>query len=122
APRGFLGLQWGVRGVAVAYLISSLFVEPLLGWVTTRALGVSRYVLVSGVSGVFQAAVLMFAAVLAARLGLLALGAGATVRLVAVVLVGIAVYVPCWFWRAGDAAQELRTFRRRPRPQAAAFA
>ena len=117
-----IGLQWGVLGVAVAYLISSLFVEPLLGWVTTRALGVTPFVLVRGLSGVFQAAGLMFAAVLAARLGLLALGAGATVRLVAVVLVGIAVYVPCWFWRAGDAAQELRTFRRRPRPQAAAFA
>jgi O-antigen/teichoic acid export membrane protein len=117
-----VGLQWGVLGVAVAYLITSAVLEPLLGWVTTRALGVSPFVLVRGLSGVFQASAVMFAAVLATRLALLEAGAGATIRLVVVVLVGIAVYLPCWAWRAGDAVRELRMFRRRTRPQPAALA
>ena len=35
------------------------------------------------------------------------------VRLALEVAVGIAVYLPCWRWRAGDAFAELKTFRRR---------
>jgi O-antigen/teichoic acid export membrane protein len=113
-----IGLQWGVVGVAVGYLISSAIVEPLLGWVTTRALGVSPFLLVRGLSGVFQASALMAAAVLATRVGLLEVGVGAPLRLLAAVAVGVAVYVPCWFWRAGDAAAELKLFRRGPRTRA----
>jgi O-antigen/teichoic acid export membrane protein len=110
-----IGLQWGVVGVAVAYLISSSIVEPLLGWVTTRALGVSPFVLVRGLSGVFQASAVMFVAVYATRHLLLIAGVGAPLRLAASVAVGIAVYVPCWMWRAGDAFAELKTFRLRRR-------
>ena len=117
-----VGLQWGIVGVAVAYLVSSAVVEPLFAWVTTRALGISPLVLVRGLSGVFQASAVMFAAVLATRLGLLAVGAGAPLRLGVAVAVGIAVYVPCWIWRAGDAVEELKTFRRRPRRQPGALA
>jgi O-antigen/teichoic acid export membrane protein len=117
-----VGLQWGVVGVAVGYLVSSLVVEPLFAWVTTRALGVSPLVLVRGLSGVFQASALMFVAVLATRLLLVEAGVNAPLRLAAATAVGIAVYVPCWMWRAGDALDELKTFRRRPRRQAAALA
>ena len=113
-----IGLHWGVVGVAVGYLVSSAIVEPLLGWVTTRALGVSPFLLVRGLSGVFQASALMAAAVLATRMGLLEAGIDAPVRLLASIAVGIAVYVPCWFWRAGDAAAELKLFRRGPRARA----
>jgi O-antigen/teichoic acid export membrane protein len=115
-----IGLQWGVMGVAVAYLISSAIVEPLLGWVTTRALGVSPLILVRALSGVFQASAVMAGAVLATRLLLAEAGVDPGIRLVAAVAVGIAVYVPCWFWRAGDAADELRLIRRHPRASAAA--
>jgi len=108
-----IGLQWGVVGVAVGYLVSSAIVEPLLGWVTTRALGVSPFVLVRGLAGVFQASALMAAAVLVTRMGLLEAGVGAPLRLVASIAVGVAVYVPCWLWRAQDAASELKLFRRR---------
>jgi O-antigen/teichoic acid export membrane protein len=117
-----IGLQWGVVGVAVGYLVSSLVVEPLFAWVTTRALGISPLVLVRGLAGVFQASALMFVAVLATRLLLVEAGVGAPLRLVVVAAVGIAVYVPCWMWRAGDAFDELKTFRRRPRRQPAALA
>jgi O-antigen/teichoic acid export membrane protein len=117
-----VGLQWGVVGVAVGYLVSSLVVEPLFAWVTTRALGISPLVLVRGLSGVFQASALMFVAVLSTRLLLLEAGIGAPLRLLATVAVGIAVYVPCWMWRAGDALDELKTFRRRPQRQPTALA
>jgi hypothetical protein len=60
----------------------------------------------------------MAAAVLATRMGLLEAGIDAPVRLLASIAVGIAVYVPCWFWRAGDAAAELKLFRRGPRARA----
>jgi O-antigen/teichoic acid export membrane protein len=117
-----VGLQWGVVGVAVGYLVSSLVVEPLFAWVTTRALGISPLVLLRGLSGVFQASALMFVAVLSTRLLLLEAGIGAPLRLLATVAVGIAVYVPCWIWRAGDALDELKTFRRRPQRQPTALA
>jgi O-antigen/teichoic acid export membrane protein len=117
-----VGLQWGVVGVAVGYLVSSLVVEPLFALVTTRALKVSPLVLVRGLFGVFQAAAVMVVVVFATRELLLTAGVGAPLRLVATVAVGIAVYVPCWMWRAGDALDELKTFRRRPRRQAAALA
>jgi O-antigen/teichoic acid export membrane protein len=110
-----VGLQWGVVGVAVGYLISSLVVEPLFAWVTTRALEISPLVLVRGLSGVFQASAVMFVAVYATRHLLLIAGVGAPLRLAACVAVGIAVYVPCWMWRAGDAFAELKTFRLRRR-------
>jgi len=117
-----IGLHWGIVGVAVGYLVSSLIVEPLFGWITTRTLQVSPFVLVKGLLGVFQATAVMAAAVLATRFGLMALGVGAAGRLIAAVGVGIAVYVPCWAWRAGDAVEEIRNFRRRPRKRPAALA
>jgi hypothetical protein len=57
----------------------------------------------------------MFVAVYATRHLLLIAGVGAPLRLAACVAVGIAVYVPCWMWRAGDAFAELKTFRLRRR-------
>ena len=110
-----IGLQWGVVGVAVGYLISSLVVEPLFAWITARALGVSPLVLVRGLTGVLQASALMFVAVLGARYALLQTDVRPAVRLALEVSIGIAVYVPCWMWRAGDAFAELKTFRRRTR-------
>jgi hypothetical protein len=75
---------------------------------------------VRALSGVFQASAVMAGAVLATRLLLAEAGVDPGIRLVAAVAVGIAVYVPCWFWRAGDAADELRLIRRHPRASAAA--
>ena len=117
-----VGLQWGVVGVAVGYLISSLVVEPLFTWVTARALGVSPLVIVRGIMGVLQASALMLLAVVAARFALLQTDVGQGLRLALEVTVGIAVYVPCWMWRAGDAFAELKTFRRRTRGPAPTLA
>ena len=117
-----VGLQWGVVGVAVGYLISSLVVEPLFTWVTARALGVSPLVIVRGLMGVLQASALMLLAVVAVRMALLQTDVGQALRLALEVSVGIAVYVPCWMWRAGDAFAELKTFRRRTRRPAPTLA
>jgi O-antigen/teichoic acid export membrane protein len=117
-----VGLQWGVVGVAVGYLVSSLVVEPLFAWVTARALGVSPFVLVRGLSGVFQASAIMLAAVVAARVLLIQADAGGVLRLVLEVAAGVAVYLPCWRWRAGDAYAELEAIRRRSRRQSPSLA
>lgn len=117
-----IGLQWGVVGVAVGYLISSFVVEPLFGWLTARALGVSPLLLLRGLTGVLQASALMFLAVLAARYALLQTDVQPALRLAVEVSIGAAVYVPCWMWRAGDAFAELKTFRRRTRRPAATLA
>ena len=117
-----IGLQWGVVGVAVGYLCSSLVVEPLLGWVTARALGVSPLTILRALFGVFQASALMFAAVLATRLLLLEAGVDPLGRLGLSVLVGIAVYLPAWLWRVPEAVEELRSVRRRTRVPSAALA
>jgi O-antigen/teichoic acid export membrane protein len=117
-----VGLQWGVVGVAVGYLVSSLVVEPLFAWVTARALGVSPFVLVRGLSGVFQASVIMLAAVVGARVLLIQADAGGVLRLVLEVAAGVAVYLPCWRWRAGDAYAELEAIRRRSRRQSPSLA
>ena len=117
-----IGLQWGVVGVAVGYLVSSLVVEPLFAWVTTRALGVSPLVLVRGLSGVFQAAAIMLAAVVGVRVLLIEAHAGGLLRLVLEVAAGVAVYLPCWRWRAGDAYREIEAIRRRSRPQSPSLA
>ena len=117
-----IGLQWGVVGVAVGYLISSLVVEPLFTWLTARALGVSPLVLLRGLWGVLQASAVMFVAVLAVHYALDQAHVRPALRLALEVSVGVAVYVPCWMWRAGDAFAELKTFRRRTRRPAPTLA
>lgn len=112
------GLHWGVVGVAVGYLVSSLVVEPLFCWVTTRALRVSPLIVVRALSGVVQASAVMVLAVFMTRRLLLEGDVRPLLRLVAELAVGVAVYLPCWRWRAGDAFDELRTFRRRRRQSA----
>jgi O-antigen/teichoic acid export membrane protein len=121
------GLPWGIRGVAVAYLVASVVMQPALMFFTARALGVSAGAVWRSLSGVIQAAVGMMAVVFGARAGLLGLGLPVGIRLPVLVLVGILAYTPLIAWREPEILAELRDARRRSRgggdpPDAAARA
>jgi O-antigen/teichoic acid export membrane protein len=116
-----IGLNWGIVGVATAYAISSTIVEPYYTWVTARAVGLGLVDVGRNLFGVVQASLGMLASVLVADQ--LLDGIGAAPRLVLLILVGIAVYVPLLLWREPRIlaeARELRGLRRRgdhaPRP------
>ncbi len=110
-----IGLQWGIVGVAACYAISSTLVEPLNAYLTCRALGISLWRFLRGLSGVAQATALMGVAVLATRELLIAQGVAPAARLVLVVLVGLAVYVPACAWRSSQVVAEVAAvLRRRP--------
>ena len=106
---GFVvGLQWGVVGVAVAYAVTSILVEPIYTVLTARSIGVSPWLVVRGLRGVFEASALMTAAVLLARVGLLELGFPAGARLVLCAGLGALVFLAASAWRAPDAWADLR--------------
>jgi O-antigen/teichoic acid export membrane protein len=115
------GLHWGIVGVATAYAISSTIVEPYYTWLTARAVGLSLADVGRSLFGVAQASLGMLACVLVADR--LLDGIGAAPRLVLLIGIGIAAYVPLLLWREPQIlseARELRGVRRRgsqgPRP------
>jgi len=107
-----LALPYGIVGVAAAYAISSTVIEPAYTWVTARALGVSPLVLVRGLAGVFQAGLLMLAALFAARLMLLETDLGPGGRLLVLIVGGAAVFALASAWRAPELLAEVRRLRR----------
>ena len=111
------GLHWGIVGVAAAYAITSSFVEPYYTHLTAKTLGTSAFSFLRALSGVVQASVAMFAAVLAAKL-LLAGELGDAALLLALIAVGAVVYVPLCAWRAPEVIDELRALRHRGRRRA----
>jgi O-antigen/teichoic acid export membrane protein len=108
-----IGLHWGVVGVAVGYTVASTFVEPAYNLITSRALGISAWVLPRSLGGVMQATALMACALVGARVLLVHAGAAAPVRLAALVVLGAVVYLPACAWRAPELRGELRQLRRR---------
>ena len=120
-----VGLNWGIVGVAAAYAVASFVVEPYYTWLTARALGTTLGSFARALSGVAQAAVGMAAVVAAARVALLEQGAGDAPRLLLLVALGAAVYLPLCAWRAPEVLTELRQLlpgRRRARTAVAAAA
>lgn len=103
-----VGVQWGVLGVAVAYAISSTLVEPVLTVLTARAIGASPWAFARNLAGIFQAGLAMLAAVLVARVLLVDASVDQTLRLVLLVCVGAAVFLPLCLWRAPELRPELR--------------
>jgi O-antigen/teichoic acid export membrane protein len=95
-----IGLHWGVTGVAAAYAISSVLVEPVYLVLTARSIGVSPWRPVLALRGIVEASLVMAAAVYALRVGLLDVGVPALPRLLACALAGAAVFVPVSYWRA----------------------
>lgn len=106
---GFIvGLEWGVVGVAAAYAITSILVEPIYTVLTARSIGVSPWLVVRGLRGIFEASALMTAVVLLARLGLVELGVPAGARLVLCAGLGALVFLAASAWRAPEAWSDLR--------------
>jgi O-antigen/teichoic acid export membrane protein len=106
-----VGVQWGVVGVAVAYAISSTLVEPVLTVLTARAIGASPWTFVRNLAGIFQAGLVMLAAVLGARLLLIDAEVGAAGRLALLTCAGVAVFLPLCLWRTPELRRELRVVR-----------
>lgn len=95
-----VGYRWGIVGVAVAYTaFSSLIQVPYL-YVVARLVGVRLVDIARALSGVAQATVAMGLVVLAGRLGLESVGAGAAVRLVLLAAAGAVVFLLAFRWRA----------------------
>jgi O-antigen/teichoic acid export membrane protein len=111
-----IGLHWGIAGVAAAYAISSTLVEPILTVITARALGVSPWHFVRSLLGVFAAAAVMSAVVLAARLLLVDAGVPAAIRLVLLALLGAAVFFGLCLWRVPEIARDVRSLAGSWRP------
>lgn len=111
----FIGLQWGIVGVAAAYAVATTGIQPLYAWLTARAAGLRFWDLVANLSGVVQASLVMIACVLATRYALVHEGVPAGARLLIEGAVAVAVYVPLCVWREPVVLEELRGLRRRVR-------
>jgi O-antigen/teichoic acid export membrane protein len=106
-----IGLQWGALGVAVAYAISSTFVEPVLTYLTCRELRMSPWLMVRGLAGVFQATVLMAAGVYLLRSLLVQAGVGELGRLAICIAAGAVLYVVATLWRVPELRAEIVRIR-----------
>jgi O-antigen/teichoic acid export membrane protein len=105
------GLPFGIVGVAASYAIASTIVEPYYMWLTTRAIGTTLATMGRALFGVTQAAIVMFAVVLAART--LVADLPLVVRFLALVAIGAAVYIPLLLWRAPEVLADLKDVKRR---------
>jgi O-antigen/teichoic acid export membrane protein len=101
------GLPWGIDGVAVAYLIASVVVQPAFLHVSARAVGLSLWDVCRALSGLLQAGFGMMAFVFVARRLLLHEGVPVGVRLLVLVIVGAVSYVPLVLWRAPQVRREI---------------
>ena len=110
-----IGLRWGIVGVAAGYAVSSTVLEPLFAWITCRVVGVTVREFASALAGVAQASLLMALCVLALRLFLVHEHVPTPLRLLALVVAGVVVYLPACAWRAPEVVTELLRLRpRRP--------
>jgi O-antigen/teichoic acid export membrane protein len=108
----FIGVRWGVTGVAAAFACASILSRLVFSWLTTRVLEVPFERYLASLSGVAQASLALLAATVGTRMLLLEISAPPLVRLGAVVAVGILVYVPMCWWRVPDVRAELGRLRR----------
>lgn len=114
-----IGLRWGIVGVACAYAVTNLLLQPLNLWGTARVLGLRGRALVAAMAGTLEAAAVMLVACVAAREALVQAGAPAALRMLIVTAAGIAVYVAMSAWRAPDVAAEVARIRERLRARRA---
>ena len=102
------GLPWGIEGVATAYVLVSLVLEPAYLILTTRAVGISAWRWLASIRGVLEAGAIMFALLLLTRELLLRTDIPVGARLALEILVGAAVYFPAVLWRAPEIKNEVR--------------
>lgn len=108
-----IGLTGGVEGVAWAYLLVSMLLQPVLVLVTTRALDLTFGDWLRSLAGVLQAGLTMLAMVLAVRELVLPADTDSLVRLAVLLAVGAAVYLPMILWREPEVRSEIEDIRRR---------
>jgi O-antigen/teichoic acid export membrane protein len=111
-----IGLHWGIVGVAAAFAIAGTVLAPVSLVLTGRTAFVRLKEFAVNLAPVVQAAIVMAVVVLAAKVGLVSAGVSPTLRLLMLIPLGIAVYVPLAMWRLPDVVAELR--RLRPAPAA----
>jgi O-antigen/teichoic acid export membrane protein len=112
-----IGLQWGIVGVAACYAVACAIVEPVNALLTARSVATPLRRFVGALAGVALAAALMGGAVFVARELLVSQDVAPLLRLVALIVVGIAVYVPIVARTAPELREEIRGIRgRRSRP------
>ena len=109
----FIGLHWGIVGVAVAIAAAAAVTETAYGWLTSRLLGIPFLRVVGDLARVGQATALMAAVVVAGRISLAAMGVPAGMRLLLLGLLGAVVFVLALAWRAPDVVRDARSVRRR---------
>jgi O-antigen/teichoic acid export membrane protein len=118
-----VGLQWGVVGVAAAFALVSIPTRAYFIRLTGKAIGVSFGRFLASLSGVGEASLALVIATLSTRMLLLETAAPAWLRLLVVIAIGVAVYVPMCLWRVPDLRMELRrVVRGRGRARAVAAA
>lgn len=109
------GLPWGIEGVATAYLIVTVVMQPVFLRLTARAVGIRIREWLGAIAGIAQAGLVMLAAVFVSRELLLTTDLAVGIRLAIVIAIGALVYVPLVVWRAPQVREELRTLRQRLR-------
>jgi PST family polysaccharide transporter len=109
------GLPWGIEGVAAAYLIVTLVMQPVFLRLTTGAVGLSPVRWLQSITGVLQAGIVMLLILVGARELLLTTDLPVGFRLVALIVVGVLAYVPLVAWRAPEVRSEVRALLERRR-------
>ena len=108
-----LGLYWGVVGVAGLFAVARFIILGVSTVVTCRALGASVLRFVRHITPVTVMAVVMAVAVYFARIALVDAHVGNPVRLLALVLLGMVIYLALVMWRTPDLIGEVRQLLRR---------
>jgi O-antigen/teichoic acid export membrane protein len=108
-----VGVQWGLSGVALAYALVHVPTRTYLAWLTARTVGVPFSRFLGSLADVAQAALVMLAVVASARFALVEAEVAAWLRLLILVVTGIAVYAPVCLWRVPELRAELQGLRRR---------
>ncbi len=110
-----VGLQWGIVGVAAAFAIAAVIVEPLYAAMTARTVQLPLRDLVGPLRGVVEASAAFAALLVAARMLLIDVGVGPTLRLLVLIPAGAATFALLCRWRAPEVVAELRGLRPRRR-------
>jgi O-antigen/teichoic acid export membrane protein len=113
-----IGLQWGVVGVAACYAVACALVEPVNAVLTARSVATPVRRFFGALAGVAFATAVMGAVVFVGRELLVAADVPAVVRLLSLMALGLAVYVPVVAWSTPELRTEISGIRGR-RAQAA---
>ena len=107
-----LGLQWGLQGLAVAYLAVMVIQVPVGYALVLRLIDMPLSAMARALSPYFAMTALMAAAAWGASFGLQEAGAGSAAQLAAGVGAGVVVYGGLTLWRRPPAFKDVLTLIR----------